>query len=224
MDSKLVEMSEFFNDRAQIYDTVHIEHIDGGMESKNLLASFLPEHTNELLDIGVGTGLELEEIFKRFPEIKVTGLDISEKMLDLLKEKYPGKNIVVHRASYLDCDFGQSLYDAALSVMTLHHYGHRTKTDLYRKIYDCLKPGGVYIECDYMLSEYEYENAQEKEDSFFSEYEQLKKEQDITDNKEYHFDTPCTVSNQKKMLLEAGFANTKEVWRRKNTVVLIANK
>jgi len=34
----------------------------------------------------------------------------------------------------------------------------------------------------------------------------------------------CIVSNQKKMLLDAGFASVKEVWRKKDAVVLVAEK
>ena len=224
MSPKLEEMSAFFNTRAEIYNEKHVEGIAGGIESKQIIASFLPEHTKTIIDFGIGTGLELEEIFKRFPNVEVTGLDIAENMLKLLKETYPDKNIRARYASYLDYDFGKSGYDVALSVMTLHHYEHETKTDLYRKIYDCLKPNSIYIECDYILSEEEFENAQELEDLYFSEYKRYMDEQGLNENEEYHYDRPCTVSNQKKMLSDAGFKNIREVWRRGSTVILIADK
>ena len=220
----LEEMSDFFNNRAKVYDEKHIENIDGGIESKRIIASFFPLHTKTMIDLGIGTGLELEAIFNRFPDIEVTGLDIAEDMLNLLIKKYPERKINLHCESYLDFDFGNCLYDVALSVMTLHHYNHQTKIDLYKKIYNCLNSNGVYIECDYMLSECKYKNPQKQEDLFFLEFERFKKEQNIADNKEYHFDTPCTVSNQKKMLLEAGFARVKEVWQQGNTIILIADK
>jgi len=223
MSENLEEMSAFFNERAEIYNTVHLEHV-GGMESKNVIASFLPDHTRTIIDLGIGTGLELQEIFRRFPDIEVTGLDVAGNMLRLLEQSYPDKNIKLHCKSYLDHDFGSCRYDAALSVMTLHHYDHEIKTALYRKIHDCIKQNGVYIECDYMLSEHEYDNAQEMEDFYFSEYQHLKDEQLITNDKEYHYDTPCTVGNQIKMLEDAGFANVKEVWRTGNTVILTAEK
>ena len=221
---KLEEMSTFFNNRAGIYDAVHPTHLGGGMESKHIIASFLPKHTKTIIDFGIGTGLELEAIYKRFPDIEVTGLDIAEKMLERLKEKYPDKNIKLFKESYLDFDFGDCRYDAAISLMTLHHYDHKTKTELYRKVHNCLNQGGVYIECDYMLHEDDYENAQETEDFNFSEYKRLKDEMDITDGREYHFDTPCTVANQKKMLLSAGFTDVREAWHVGNTVILIADK
>jgi hypothetical protein len=75
-----------------------------------------------------------------------------------------------------------------------------------------------------MLAEMEYENAQEKEDFFFAEYELIKREQNITDNRAYHYDTPCTVSNQKGMLLKAGFSSVSEAWRVENNIILIAKK
>lgn len=225
MTNKLEEMSAFFNSRADDYNEVHLGHV-GGMESKNLVASFLPGHTKTIIDIGVGTGLELAGIFERFPDAEVTGLDIAKNMLQLLKETYPGKKIKLHCQSYLDYDFGTNLYDAAASVMTLHHYTHEVKTDLYCKIRNCIKQNGVYVECDYMLSKHEHENPQQLEDFYFSEYKRLKDEQRITDNREYHYDTPCTVDNQIKMLLEAGFSKVSEVWRRHNgnSVILVAEK
>jgi len=221
---KLEEMSAFFNTRADSYDTVHVGHIDGGLESKQVIASFLPDHTQTIIDFGIGTGLELEEIFRRFPSVEVTGLDIAGNMLKLLSERYPDKNIRLHQKSYLDFDFGHSCYDAALSVMTLHHYDHETKTGLYCRILDCLKQNGVYIECDYMLSELMNEDAQTLEDHYFSEYERLKREQGITDNSEYHYDTPCTVSNQIKMLLNAGFTSAEVVKQWGNTAIIFAKK
>jgi len=219
----LEEMSAFFNTRAEIYNTVHLEHV-GGMESKQVIASFLPEHTKSIIDFGIGTGLELEAIFARFPDVEVTGLDIAENMLQLLRNTYPDKKIDLHLASYLNFDFGYCLFDAALSVMSLHHYDHNTKTGLYGKIINCIRPNGVYIECDYMLSEHEHENAQEMEDFYFREFIRLKNDQGISDDREYHYDTPCTVANQIKMLYDAGFSCVKEVWRKDIAVVLLANK
>ena len=58
--------------------------------------------TQTLLDLGCGTGLELEEIFRIHPDIKVIGIDLTQPMLDKLSEKYRSKNVMIIRASYLD--------------------------------------------------------------------------------------------------------------------------
>ncbi|MDR2600300.1 MAG: class I SAM-dependent methyltransferase, partial [Oscillospiraceae bacterium] len=142
MSENLEEMSAFFNKRAENYDIVHLEHV-GGIEGKQILASFLPAGTKKIIDFGIGTGLELDGIFKCFPNVEITGLDISENMLQILKERYSDKNVQLFCNSYLDFDFGKEVYDVALSVMTLHHYTHEVKNDLYKRIYECIKPGGM---------------------------------------------------------------------------------
>ena len=223
MAELLEEMGAFFNKRSEYYNEKHLEHV-GGIETKHMIASLLPDNTKSIIDLGIGTGLELEAIFKRFPDIEVTGFDIAENMLEVLKKTYPGKSITLHCENYLSYDLGVEIYDVALSVLTLHHYSHETKTNLYRKIYKCIKQNGIYIERDYMLTEPDRDKAQEMEDFYFSEYNRLKDEQGINDDKEYHYDTPCTVSNQVKMLLAAGFSNVKEVLRQENAAVLIAEK
>ena len=62
-------------------------------------------------------------------------------------------------------------------------------TDVYRK--------QVYIENDYMPSEHEYNDPQKQEYYLFSEYEKIKYNQHLDNDTYYHFDTPCTVENQK---------------------------
>ena len=38
----------------------------------------------------------------------------------------------------------------------------------------------------------------------------------------YHLDTPCTVDNQIRLLLKAGFAQASIAWRRGATVIIVA--
>ena len=222
MSEALEEMASFFDARCECYDKVHTAGIDGVAESKRVPALYLPPHTRTLLDLGVGTGLELEAVFARFPDVRVTGLDISSRMLHKLLEKYPGRSIELHQVSYLDCDLGSARYDAALSVMSFHHYDHAVKRALYRRIRRALKPGGVYVECDYMISAHECPDPQAVEDELFAAYRRIRRQQGLDDAREYHFDTPCTVANQIRLLRSAGFSQVREVWRRKNTVLLTA--
>lgn len=225
---ELEKMNDFFNARYKDYDVIHTSHIDGGMESKNVIADLLPTSTNKILDIGIGSGLELKAIFNRLPDVHVTGIDIAENMLELLKDKYKCEYerglIKLLHMSYLDYDYAGSEYDAVISVMTLHHYTHKAKTDIYRNIWSSLKDDGVYIESDYMISELENENPQAIEDSLFQNLVSLRKEQGLEEKFEYHYDTPCTVPNQIKMLYTAGFFNVEVMYRFGNTIVLRCTK
>lgn len=219
---RLEEMGSFFDARSEDYDQVHVGHI-GGIESKKILKNYLPEGCGNLIDLGIGTGLELEAIYERFPDIKVTGIDLSREMLKKLQQKYPDKEMKLICGSYFDFDMGCEQYDAALTVMTLH-YTHEVKTALYRRIYESLRKDGIYVESDYMITDESCPSPQETEDFFFSEYERLKKEQSLNNDLEYHYDTPCTEANQIRMLKEAGFRNVREVWKQGSTVVLTAQK
>jgi tRNA (cmo5U34)-methyltransferase len=98
------------------------------------------------------------------------------------------------------------------------HFSHAKKVALYTKIYKALNSKGVYIECDYMVTE------QSVEDELFAENARLRHEMNIPDGEFYHFDTPCTIDNQIVMLKKAGFLSVKMVWRMENTTIIVAKK
>lgn len=212
------QMSDFFTARVEGYDDHMINTVEGCKEGYIKMAELLPKEANELLDLGCGTGLELDEIFKIKPNIKVTGIDLTQAMLDKLKQKHPNKNLKLINESYFDYDFGISKYDAAVSFQTLHHFSHEDKLKLYTKIFNALKPNGEYIECDYMVE------IQEDEDFYYSENKRIREEQNILEDEFYHYDTPCTIDNQIKLLTKAGFKVVKMHWRMENTTIIVAKK
>lgn len=212
------KMSDFFTARVEGYDEHMLNEVEGCREAYIKLAELLPKDTAELLDLGCGTGLELDEIFKINPTVRVTGIDLTEAMLDKLRQKHPDKNLTLINASYFNYDFGIYKYDAAVSFQTMHHFSHKDKLDLYSKLCDSLKDGAQYIECDYMV-----EN-QEEEDFYYRENRRIREEQGIGQGEFYHYDTPCTIDNQIKLLIESGFKTAKMVWRVENTTIIIAQK
>ena len=214
----LEKMDEFFTVRADGYDEHMLTEVEGCKEAYSQIAKLVPANTNSLLDLGCGTGLELEGIFRRFPEIKVTGIDLTSEMLKKLSEKYPDKNITLINGDYFQIDLGKENFDTAISFETMHHFSHEMKIGLYRKIYDSLKTGGVYIECDYMVE------TQEEEDFYYSENARLRKEMNIPEEKFYHYDTPCTIENQIKFFLAAGFKKAEKVFKNGNTTMITAYK
>lgn len=175
----LEKMSDFFTSRLDGYEEHMLNEVEGCKEGYVKMAKLLPRTTVNLLDLGCGTGLELDEIFKTHPYIRVTGIDLAKAMLDVLRAKHPDKDLTLIHGSYFDYDFGTDRFEAIISFQTLHHYSHGQKNQLYSKVYSALKPGGRYIECDYMVTE------QEEEDFFFREYERIRKEQNIPDGKFY---------------------------------------
>lgn len=75
-----------------------------------------------LLNLGCGTGLELDEIFRYHPDIQVTGIDLSEEMLHMLRKKHPDKKMKLVAGDYFKEPFGTACFDVAVSFETLHHF------------------------------------------------------------------------------------------------------
>lgn len=63
-----------------------LNSVRGCKEGYIKMAELLPHDVNNILDLGCGTGLELDEIFKTKPLIHVTGIDLTQAMLDKLKQ------------------------------------------------------------------------------------------------------------------------------------------
>lgn len=211
-------MRDFFTARVEGYEDVMLHNIEGNRDGYVKMAEILPQNVGELLDLGCGTGLELDEIFKTRPFIKVTGIDLTQAMLDKLKQKHLDKNLTLINASYFDHDFGIEQYDAAISFQTMHHFLHEDKIRLYSRLCAALRSGGQYIESDYMVT------SQEDEDFFFSENRRLRREQGIPVGEFFHYDTPCTIDTQIALLYKAGFNTVKMVWRKGNTTIIVARK
>lgn len=211
-------MDDFFAKRADGYDRHMLDEVEGCREGYRSMAELLPSSARNLLDLGCGTGLELEAIFQKIPDIAVTGIDLSETMLKHLKAKYSEKNITLITGSYLGRDFGSEIFDSAVSFETMHHMTHEEKSSVYSALCKALKPSGIYIECDFTAA------SQQEEDSLYAENERLRREQNIPSGECCHFDTPCTVQNQEMLLKQAGFQTVRLSWKKGNTALFVCQK
>ena len=197
----LEKMSDFFEARLDGYDKHMLTDIESATEFYPYTAKMLPNITNcRVLDLGCGTGLELEEYYLLCPSAKVTGIDLSQGMLSVLGKKLADKDITLIVGSYFDIPFGKDVFDAAVSVESLHHFTKEEKTPLYAKLHAALKENGYFILTDYFV----LSDAEER--LHRQNLIKLKAEQGICDNEFYHYDTPLTVQHETEALLEAGFS------------------
>jgi len=215
----LEKMNEFFNKRLDGYD----EHMMTTIESSDVFYPFtaycLPKTDGaKILDLGCGTGLELEHYFRLNPSAKITGIDLTQSMLNALKNKFPEKDLTLICGSYFDIPFDGNTFDAAVSVESLHHFTKEEKIPLYTKLCKSLKDGGYFILTDYFAL------TDEDEKAFRNELIRLKKEQGIDDNEFYHYDTPLTVEHETEALLEAGFSSVEVLNNWGATFTIKSNK
>ncbi len=214
----LEKMDVFFEARLDGYEEHMLRNIESAAEFYPFTADCLPDTPEaRILDLGCGTGLELNWYFHRNPTAKVTGIDLSQGMLDALREKFPNRDLTLICGSYFDVPFGESTFDAAVSVESLHHFTQDEKIPLYAKLCQSLKPGSYFVLTDY------FARSDEEERGFFEELARLKAEQGITDDAFYHFDTPLTIQHETDVLRAAGFSSVEVLnnWGATNTIKAI---
>jgi len=211
------EMSAFFTKRIDEYEAHMLGQVEGIRGAYALVPTLLPEGMEALLDLGCGTGLELDGVFARFPDVRVTGIDLAQAMLDRLAQKFSGKDLTLVCGDYLSVDLGAKRFDAALSFQTLHHFTHAEKLPLYRRIRASLRPGGVYVEADYTVQ------TQAEEDMHFRDREALLAKAGNPPGF-FHYDTPLTSANGARLLRQAGFADVRIAWEIPNMTVTVSTK
>ena len=201
----LEKMSDFFENRIAGYDEHMLNDIESANEFYPFTAQLLPKGNCNIIDLGCGTGLELEFYLKLNPKAFITGIDLSGKMLDTLRAKFPDIKMNLICGSYFDVPFDENFFDGAVSVESLHHFTKQEKIPLYTKLYKALKNDACFILTDYFAS------CIEEEILYRQNYIKLRCEQGIDDNEYYHYDTPLTIENEKEALFKAGFSKVEVV-------------
>lgn len=197
----LEKMSEFFESRLADYDVHMMTAIDSAQEFYPYTAKCLPAEAGcRILDLGCGTGLELEAYYAINPSAKVTGIDLSQGMLAALRAKFTDKDVTLVCGSYFEVPLGENVFDAAVSVESLHHFTKEEKVPLYKNLHGALKEQGYFILTDYFAL------SEEEEQLHRQTLIRLKKEQGLADDAFYHYDTPLTVQHESQALLDAGFS------------------
>lgn len=214
-NTPIEEMTDFFSKRMDIYEKVHLEHWE---KEYAHIADYFEGEIHSLLDIGCGTGLELEAIYQRFPKVRVTGIDLSEDMLKKLQAKYKDREMELILSDYFEYPFGTEQYDAALSFETLHHFKFEKKQKIYDKLYQAIKRDGYYIECDYIAC------SEEEEMLCLEQYEYKRRVNKIPDNVFVHVDIPLTLEHQIELMENAGFKNIKVLYENCGIMIIKAKK
>lgn len=114
-----------------------------------------------ILDAGSGNGRLLN--FLKDKNIKYFGLDISKKLIEISKKKYPNNNFIIGNIKKLP--FENIFFDKIYSIASLHHlnnYNNRQKA--LNEFFRVLKPNGFLN-----MTVWNLDNIEHQENSKFKE-------------------------------------------------------
>lgn len=118
----------------------HLDMLDLAVKMSKIKAG---EH---VLDVGYGTGL-LSLKFLQAADCTLHGIDLSEDMLDIWKQKVEKLNlasrVTMELGDITNLELGDSAFDIVASTVTLHHI--IDKQPVIDKIYRILKPKGRFV-------------------------------------------------------------------------------
>ena len=213
-DAPVEDMSGFFSARLGDYE----QHMALWKEAYQKFARLLPPECEKVLDLGCGTGLELDEIYRLRPDVQVTGVDLCKDMLGQLRQKHPNKPLTLICQDYFQYDMGQEQWDAVISFESLHHFLPEKKGRLYQKIYTGLRRGGVFLLGDYIAC------CPQEERMLQEVYLEKRKRYHVPEEAFIHLDIPLTLECELDLLRQAGFGSPTAVDSIQGATFLVAQK
>lgn len=197
-----------FNDGSDNYDKYRKQAIPHMDIYYNTVIQLTQSYENpEILDLGAGTGILTQLLYKQHPESNITLVDMSTKMLNIAKEKFKEQNFKYIEADYLKHNF-ENKYDIIVSSLSIHHLADEEKQKLYKKIYESLNEDGIFINADqvYGSTEYTEKIYKNQDETHLSKQDMPDDEKQILRNRR-KLDKPATLKDTVKWYEEIGYRN-----------------
>lgn len=132
-----LNLKKFYDDLAQSWDNTRPKY---NLKVFEKIISYLVKYDfSSVLDFGCGTGLFCKYVQENYPGIKVSGIDISSKMIEKARANCPGQKF------YAGDIFSIPLpkYDAVVSKDVFNHIADVKKTLV--RLDELVSPGGAIV-------------------------------------------------------------------------------
>jgi len=139
------ENRAMFDRIAQHYDAAN-RALSLGMDRawrRKAVEMLKPITGGRYLDVGTGTGDLVFEILDQAPGAVVDGIDPSEQMLEVARDKSEGTSASFFAADALDLPMKMKTYDGIVSGFCFRNIEHRQRALL--EMWRVLKPGGKLV-------------------------------------------------------------------------------
>lgn len=141
-----------FTRAAKVYDSGHAGIYEMCKDDyPPILEELRAEPFRDLLDVGCGTGPMIELLSKEYPDIRLTGLDITPGMIEAAQAKgIPNATFVVGDSE--DLPFEDDSFDAVICANSFHHYPNPQA--FFDGVKRVLRPGGRLVLRDYTSADW----------------------------------------------------------------------
>ncbi len=222
----LKKLLEYVSDKPEIYETSTSkfwddEHISKGMLEAHLnpeweaatrnhnfvtksvewIASIAsPVQYPELLDLGCGPGLYAERFYTS--GYHVTGIDYSKRSIEYALNNARSNNMSINYIyqDYLDINYQEKFDVITLIYCDFSVMSDQNRTRLLSRIYQALKPGGIFI-VD-VFTPNQYKDRKESKDWYHSEGGFWSEKAHICLNSFYRYDDRSTMLEQTVVITE----------------------
>lgn len=143
---RIIEPQNIFDDEtffSGYYELRQNPYSANNVEEKPSLFAMLPDLNGfDILDLGCGYGENCLQFCKMGAK-SVTGIDISEKMLDVAENQHKTDNIQYITMSMEDISTLDKKFDLIISSLAIHYIKNFDK--LVRDVHSLLNDGGIFI-------------------------------------------------------------------------------
>ncbi|HOI39370.1 MAG TPA: methyltransferase domain-containing protein [Methanobacterium sp.] len=212
------KVKDHFEEEAEVFDELIMTLIPSYEYMVDSMVLALPFHQKErinILDLGCGTGNISLKLKERFPNARITCVDMAENMIKMAKYKLASYNDVEFIiADVRDLDFEDD-FDAVVSSLALHHLQHPEKKPFYHRIKRFLKRGGVFYNADNILGSSPHLNQlyMDKWIEFMLKSHTQEEIDSVWLPKHREEDFPSPLMDHVHWLEEVGFEKVDVVWK-----------
>lgn len=216
-----------FEECASKYDEMIEKIVPYYHEQHDIILSLIPFSKDakiKVLDLGIGTGALSHLLLTYYPNSKIYGIDLSKNMIEVSKKRLKEfeDRIVLSCGDIEEISFDDD-YDIVVAGLSVHHLTDEAKRNFFKKIYNSLKEGGVFIIRDLIKSESDRIN-----DLYFKLWCDFEQKNGVDPKKmSENFqeeDIPSTMENHIDWLKEAGFEDVDCVWKYCDFAIFAAYK
>jgi len=121
----------------------------------------------EALEVGIGTGNTADQFFTAFPSVVLTAIDLDPEALKISAQKLRRWSQRLHliEADFFRCS-PPPQFDVVYSALTFHNFPPDQQLAFLERASRFLRPGGLYVGCEFMLHESDADNKRQWQDDY----------------------------------------------------------